>query len=180
MKLHIDDTLSLELLNDTHAEAICELVNANRPVLGEWLPWVSQMQTVDHFRQFIRTSELMREKGVDFAFVILQEESIVGRIGIYRVDQPNRTGSVGYWLGAGFTGKGIISKACEAMLDYGFDHLHLNRIELRCGTENEKSRAVAERLGFRLEGTLRQAEWIDDKCVDHYLFAMIKEDWNSL
>jgi len=177
MKLPVDETLSLELLNDTHAEAIFELVDVNREVLREWLPWVDYMQTVEHFRKFVRDSEHSRKQEIDYGFVILEEESVVGRIGIYRVDQPNKTGSIGYWLGNGFAGRGIITKACEAIIDYGFETLQLNRLEIRCGTQNGKSKAVAERLGFKQEGILSQAEWIGDKCIDHYLFALLKEDW---
>ena len=55
--------------------------------------------------------------------------------------------------------------------------VHINRIELNAATENERSRAVAKRLGFLQEGILRDAEWLDDHYVDHAVYSLLKRDW---
>jgi ribosomal-protein-serine acetyltransferase len=55
----------------------------------------------------------------------------------------------------------------------------LNRVEIRAAVANERSRAIPRRLGFTEEGVLRQAERVGDRFVDHVLYAMLAEDWQS-
>jgi ribosomal-protein-serine acetyltransferase len=57
--------------------------------------------------------------------------------------------------------------------------MKLNRIQINCSVENVRSRGVPERLGFRLEGIQRQAEFINGKFGDWAIYSMLKEDWNA-
>jgi ribosomal-protein-serine acetyltransferase len=61
----------------------------------------------------------------------------------------------------------------------GFDELNLNRITLSTAIDNYRSRAVAERLGFVQEGTLREAEWIKHQFVDHALYSLLRREWDD-
>lgn len=65
------------------------------------------------------------------------------------------------------------------MVDYAFNELNLNRVEIRCAVENKKSRAIPERLHFVNEGCIRQAEWLYDHYVDHIVYGMLKEEWKA-
>ena len=83
---------------------------------------------------------------------------LVGIIGTHQIHWINRTVSIGYWLGEGYQGKGIMTKACKAVIQYLFEECGLHRIEIRAAVDNQKSRRIAERLSFSLEGILRQCE----------------------
>ena len=52
-------------------------------------------------------------------------------------------------------------------------------MEIRCALDNAPSRAIPERLSFRLEGQLRQAEWIYDRFVDHAIYGLLAEEYKS-
>jgi len=65
------------------------------------------------------------------------------------------------------------------MLDHAFGELRLNRVEVFCATDNVKSRAIPERLGFKQEDVIRQAEWLTDHYVDHAVYSILAEEWRA-
>jgi ribosomal-protein-serine acetyltransferase len=87
---------------------------------------------------------------------------------------------IGYWLGESYQGKGLMTGACRALVDYLFSELRLQRIEIRCATSNARSCAVPQRLGFTKEGVLRQAQAFDDHYLDLEVYGLLAEDWNCL
>ncbi|MEO6541880.1 MAG: GNAT family protein [Ferruginibacter sp.] len=180
MKIQVDDTISLEFLEEIHAGSLLNLVNANRDYLREWLPWVDQMQTVANFKQYIIETKKRAVDETDLGYAIIIDKNIVGRIGMHHINRQHKVGEIGYWLAGGLQGRGIITKCCKALIDHGFTELKLNRIEIKCGVGNLKSIAIPEKLLFKKEGILRQAEWLNGKFIDLYLYAMLKEDWMSV
>ena len=180
MKIQVDDTISLEFLEEIHAESLLNLVNANRTYLREWLPWVDQMHTVANFAYYISETKRRAAEKTDFGYAIIIDKNIAGRIGLHHINQQNKIGEIGYWLADGLQGRGIITKCCTAIINHGFTQLGLNRIEIKCATENNKSRAIAEKLQFKQEGILKQAEWLNGKFIDLYLYAMLKDEWKNI
>jgi ribosomal-protein-serine acetyltransferase len=180
MKIQVDDAISLEFIEEIHAESLLNLVNANRAHLMEWLPWVDSMQTVVNFRDYISHCKKLADENTDFGYAIIIDKNIVGRIGLHRINHQNKIGEIGYWLADGLQGRGVMHKCCRALINFGFTTQGLNRIEIKCGLGNDKSRAIAEKLGFKQEGILRQAEWLNGRFIDLYLYAMLKDDWEML
>ena len=72
-----------------------------------------------------------------------------------------------------------MTTACRAYVDHAFTRLDVHRVEIRCAVENRRSRAIPERLGFRLEGTLRDAEWLYDHFVDSVVYGMLADEWKE-
>ena len=180
MKIQVDEIISLEFLEEIHAESLLNLVNTNRHYLREWLPWVDQMQTVANFAYYISDTKKRAAEKTDFGYAIIIEKNIVGRIGLHHINHQHRIAEIGYWLADGLQGRGIISKSCKAIIKHAFKELGLNRIEIKCGVGNDKSRAVAEKLQFKQEGILRQAELLNGKFIDLYLYALLKDEWQDL
>lgn len=177
--LRVNDDLRLELTDDRHAEAAFALIQQSRDHLSEWLPWVANMQILDNFRDYIHRCKRQHQEGTDYGYMIISNGKIAGRIGIHYIHLHNRSGAIGYWLGKGFEGKGIITKACAALINHCYAVLQLNRIEIKCGTGNLKSAAIPERLGFTKEGILRQAEYVNGGFIDLLLYSMLREEWNE-
>lgn len=175
----IDELTQLALLELRHADEIFQVVGAHRNDLREWLPWVDGSQSADNTRDFIRTWIEKREAGDGFAAGIWHAGSFAGGIGLHAIDYNNLSTSIGYWLAPPFRGRGYITKACRRVLDHAFGELNLNRVEIHCAVENERSRAVPERLGFTQEGVLRQAAKLPRGYFDMVVYGMLAEDWNS-
>jgi ribosomal-protein-serine acetyltransferase len=176
MNITIDTTLRLELINTSHAQAIFDMVDGNRDHLRTWLSFVDRMQTSEFARNFVAGTMQRNKDGQEYAFVILENEVVVGRIGVYKIDGQNKIGELGYWVVEHAQGRGIITRSCKTLLDFCLDKLQLNRIEIKCGTGNAKSQAIPRRLHFTEEGILRQAEYINGQFIDLKLYSFLDSD----
>jgi len=161
------------------APAMFRVVDQNRLHLREWLPWVDAIQTVEDELAFIVSAEKSAADGIAFHCAIRCEGAIAGGIGIHPIDKANRKVEIGYWLAAEHQGKGLMTRACGALVDYLFQAVGLNRVVIYCGAGNRKSRAIPERLGFQQEGIHREAEWLYDHFVDLVCYSMLYKDWGS-
>jgi ribosomal-protein-serine acetyltransferase len=179
LRYQISDRLELIPLNLTDAPALFALVTSNRTYLKRWLPWLDSNQTLEDSRQYIRQSMECAQTHQSLISGIFYDQGLVGVVGLNSIDWDNRIGGIGYWLDAAHQGKGIMTQACRAVMDYSFTVLHLNRIEIRCATKNSPSEAIAQRLGLSHEGILKDAEWLYDHFVDHHLYAMLQRDWHQ-
>jgi ribosomal-protein-serine acetyltransferase len=92
------------------------------------------------------------------------------------VDWGNKKTSLGYWLGKKYEGQGIMTQAVDAFTQYAFDKMGLHRVEIRCAEKNKKSRAVPEKLGFQLEGTLKESERLAGGYVNQVVYGKVKTD----
>jgi ribosomal-protein-serine acetyltransferase len=167
----------LRLLEQRHAEELTNLIDRNREHLRAWLPWVDATRAVEDLKNFIRGALKQFAQNKGFVAGIWHEDRLAGVIGYDPIDWENRTTEVGYWLGEEQQGKGLVTAACRALVDHAFGELGLNRVVISCATENEKSCAIPERLGFRREGIERQAEWLYDRFVDHVTYSALASEW---
>lgn len=174
--LEVDAELVLRSPAEEDAEMLFRLVDRNRGYLRQWLPWLDANLEPAHTREFIGHSREQQEQGRSLVLLIEYLGRLCGVAGYNTVDRANRIGELGYWLDERHQGKGIVTRACRALVEYGFETLGLNRVTLAAAVENRKSRAVAERLGFRQEGVRRDAEWLYDHYVDHAAYALLHQD----
>ena len=176
-ELQIDRRLSLRQRQPEDAAEMFALTDANRADLREWMPWLDGCTSAEATRRSIQSTLRHAEEGVGLAAAIREDGRIVGVVSFNEIHRSNRTGHLGYWLGAAHRGRGIATAACRALMQYGFDTLGLNRIVLAAATGNTRSRALAARLGLRLEGAAREAEWLYDRFVDHAVYAITRSEW---
>lgn len=171
--------LELRPLNLRDAGALFALVDVNRARLGRWLPWPDANRSRQDSRTYILRVRAQARHGAAQSFGLWWKGSLVGVAGFVWIDTANRSAAIGYWLAEAAEGQGLMTRAVAALLTHGFRSLGLNRIEIRAGVRNRRSRAVPERLGFRHEGTLRQAERLPDRFVDHAVYGMLATDWRA-
>jgi ribosomal-protein-serine acetyltransferase len=166
----------LRLPEETDAEELFALVDRNRAHLEPWLPWVPSTRSPDDTLLFVRLVRRQVAENNGLQTVIVLDGAIVGVVGFHRVDWMNRATSIGYWLAADRQGRGTMTEAVRALVDYAFGTLDLHRIEISAAVGNARSRAVIERLGFREEGVRRDAERHGDGYLDIVLYAMLATD----
>jgi ribosomal-protein-serine acetyltransferase len=176
----IDDELKLVLPSERNAEEIYRAVRENLEELKLWMPWVTDDYSIESARDFIKTNLIELAQNNTFAAAIALEEKVVGTIGLHHLDAANKSVQIGYWLDKQAQGKGLATKCCRVLINYAFDDLGLNRIQINCSVENVKSRKIPERLGFKLEGIHRQVEWLNNEFRDWAIYGLLAEEWKIL
>ncbi|MCU0511448.1 MAG: GNAT family N-acetyltransferase [Anaerolineae bacterium] len=173
----LGDDLSLTLHEQRHADKVFACTAASREHLRPWLPWVDSTLTVADTAAFVQTALAQYAAGNGFQCIVWQGAEVAGGIGYHYLDYASLKTELGYWLGAPFTGRGLMTRAVRALTDYALRTLHLNRVEIVCAAGNQASRAVPERLGFVPEATLRQSTRAGQLLHDAVVYAMLARDW---
>jgi ribosomal-protein-alanine N-acetyltransferase len=105
----------------------------------------------------------------------------IGTLGFYKWARERAfQAEMGYDLAREYWGKGIMSEAMEAVIDFGFMKMGLNRIEVYIMPRNKRSIKMIKGLGFRREGVIRQ-RYFDElgNFTDDILFSMLRTDWKE-
>lgn len=175
----VDDEIYLGLLEERHSQPLFECVDVNREHLRQWLPWVDETTTVDDSWAFIRSALERFAAGTGITTGVFYGGKLVGVVSYNQLNHTHHEGEIGYWLGQAYQGRGIMTRACKALLAYGFEELELHRVVIRCDVENQRSRAVAERLGFTREGILRQSILRCGRYRDMVLYSKLRREWET-
>jgi len=110
---------------------------------------VAYNTNVDDSATNIKSCMQKNDAGTSLNLSIKYKGKARGRIGLHYIDKSNNITSIGYWLSKKEVGKGITTKAVNVLCKYCFELLKTNRIEIACATDNYKSKAIPERLGFK-------------------------------
>lgn len=176
---YLGDGIALRPVKPADAAELYAVVDANRDRLRAWMPWVDKRSSAADIVEFIHGSVAQHQLGTALRELIVVGGQIAGVISLQQIDRANRCAAIGYWIDEDCEGHGVVSRAVVALCDHGFHEMGLNRIEIQCGTENWRSRKIPERLGFHSEGVLREVEWLNDRYVDHAVYAMLAADWGQ-
>jgi ribosomal-protein-serine acetyltransferase len=179
MEIKIDNDLYLKTLEMNDVEKRFKVINDNRDFLKKWLGWLDYILKVEDLENFTKNciTEEENKKGYTFGIYYLREP--IGVISIKDVNYGSQKAEIGYWLEEKSNGKGVMTKSCKAVLNYCFEELKLNRIQILVATENYSSQVIPERLMFEKEGILRENECLYGKYLDNYSYSMLKKNWKK-
>ncbi len=175
----VDDNIELRLHEEQHAQTLFDLIDDNRDHLRPWFPWVEPTEDVTDSLEFIQKCRQGYADNDVFPTSIWFRDEMAGTFGLFDLDFHTGSGEIGYWLGRKFEGRGIVTRTCRAVLDYAFDDLDLQRVSIRTIPDNTRSAAVAQRLGFTLEGTLRNVTKLHGELRDLEVYSILRREWFS-
>ena len=156
-------------------EAIAETIDTLRP----WMPWADHVPTPAEAEENCRKAAEEFREGRDYRLHLFLRDSLtfVGGSGLHRVDRAVPKVEIGYWVRTSCTGNGYITEAVREISRYAMEELKACRVEIRMSSLNVRSRRVPERLGFALEGILRNNErHIDGTLRDTCVYAKTPEN----
>lgn len=171
----IDDDTIVRTLTREDAETVFRAVDENRDRLRPFMPWerttYSSRETLEFIERSLASPNDLEGNGIWVA------DAFAGSVGV-TIDPLMNTGEIGYWVARQFEGRGLVSRACRLFIGHGFREMHLHRIEIHAAADNRRSQAVAERLGFTLEATLRDGfRRSDGTYVDQVVFGLLEHEW---
>ena len=175
----LDASTELRLLDETDAEVFFSVIQQNRAYLDRWLRWSAGVQTLADARVFLERFAQKANADDGFYAGIFCNGALVGGIVCHYINPSSNKTEIGYWLAEDAVGKGLVTRSCEVVLKVLFEDKGLHRVEIQCGVENERSRAVPIRLGFVQEGIKRDSEWITNRYVDHVVYSMLDHEWRA-
>ena len=165
------------------AKAVKEAVEESRESLRPWMPWWDTHKTFEESVDFCVRSKarwLLREN-MNVGIWERDGGRYLGGSGYHDPDWKARKFELGYWIRTSAEGRGYVSEAVKVLTRSAFEQMGANRVEIRCDVRNERSRRVAERCGYALDGTLRRDTLTTSgELRDTHVFSMLREEYEAV
>ncbi|MBT9245466.1 GNAT family N-acetyltransferase [Gemmobacter fulvus] len=180
-KLRIEtERMSLRLPTHVDYRAWAELRAESAAFLNPWEPVWSQ----DHLSRKAYTNRVywaQRAVAQGTALPVLMirrdDQALLGAITLDNIRRgPVQAGTLGYWIGARHARQGYMREAILTLVHHAFTALDLSRIEAACLPENQASRGVLEKTGFKYEGVAQSYLQIAGRWRNHVLYANLRSD----
>lgn len=170
------DGVTLRFVEPGDAPALFALYERNRERFRPYFSWALKVSSLAEVRRSISEWTAQHYETGSVTGVIEEAGVIRGMAYSTLVDRVHRKMEIGYWLDEGAEGRGLITRACQCVIDYGWDELGMNRIDIVADVRNRASQAVAERLGFTREAVIKQWLRIDGVYTDVASYRLLRED----
>jgi len=172
---------SIRLLTPEDADALTELLRANRGFLTPWDPlrpdayWTAPWQ-----RAQLEEGARDAEAGVAYAFGIYDrtDGALSGRIALNNIVRKAwQSATLGYWVDETHNARGLATDAARLIVAFAFEQAGLHRVQAAVMPRNIRSVRVLEKTGFRYEGLSERYLLINGSWEDHRIYAITSEDW---
>jgi ribosomal-protein-serine acetyltransferase len=155
-----------------------DLVEASRPQLVSWLPWVPYNNSLDASQRYAEAcaADWDNLRALRLGIRSVPTGDLLGIVSLDNCAHVHRSCDLGYWLTTSATRRGLMTEAARVCLRFAFEQIGLHRVRCAAATSNHRSLGVIARLGFRFEGIAREAEFVDSRWVDHAVFSLLESD----
>jgi len=171
-------------LAETDARVVNEAIRRSHEELKRWLPFAQDVPTLSETEANLQRAQELYGTGESFRYLIFLRETgtFVGTVSLFGIDWDVPKAEIGYWLDSTHTGRGYMTEAVEAVVRFGCAQFDFKRIEIRCESTNEGSRLIPERLGFQLEGMLRNEDLSADgmRLTDTAVYGLLPGELRPL
>ena len=151
---------------------------ASNPEVSEYTMWSTHV-SIEDTKYFLKSLTKMYKKRelVDWGIVHKAEKKFIGTCGFVEWSMTHSRAEIGYALSARYWSEGYMSEAVNAIIEFGFREMLLNRVMGRCEVHNIASARVMEKVGMQLEGILRQQLFVKGKYWDLKIYSILREEF---
>lgn len=170
---------------ETERLILREIVAADAAVLHRY--WsdddVTEYMVLDPFEKIEDTIQMIvllaglfaDDSGIRWAVVRKEDGVVIGTCGFHNLKPEHFRAEMGYEIGKEYWGQGLMSESIKAILDYGYETMDFNRVEAFVNEGNSRSLRLLEKIGFRLDGTLREYEFARGRFVDQHCLSLLRK-----
>lgn len=174
---------TLRTFSEADAKALATLLANNKYFWSTYEP-IHRDEFYTEEAQYKKILEGMQLLALnrEFTFGIYEKgtEHLIGHIALYAIKRmPYSSAFVGYSMDHDFLGQGIATDAVKRILQFAFTSVKIHRVEAYIAPQNIASIRVVEKCGFVQEGLLRKLLYINGEWVDHYMYAILQEDYRD-
>jgi RimJ/RimL family protein N-acetyltransferase len=147
------------------------------PEIAKYMSWEPH-RNIEQTRKFIERLQVEKENDKSYTWSIFLDNQFCGIVSLIAILRKHRAltydkAELAYWLGHGFQGKGIMTEACEQVIDFAFTKLKLHRLTVSHACGNKASEGLINRLNFRYIGEEREAFKKNGVWIDHKLYELL-------
>ena len=140
-------------------------------------PWTERRQADEFLAR--DASSIAEGSSARLGIVRKADGALIGNCTLFSFDLQCRRAETGYVLSSAAWGHGYANEAVTALLDWGFEKLHLNRVEADIDPRNMPSARALERLGFTREGHLRERWIVNGEVTDSFIYGLLRSEWKT-
>ncbi|KFZ36570.1 hypothetical protein HR45_15670 [Shewanella mangrovi] len=172
--------LQLKALHIQDAAAFFEHIEQNRAIYEDTIPFVSRTHSLEQVAALLNANLAKQQCGEALFYTLWHEQQIAGYLLVREIEPQARWAEIGYMLGREWHGKGIMTLACKLLIEHLFTTLAMDKVVICCNDDNKASITMAQRLGFTLEGTLRQYFVVNGVRRNMCSYGLLKHEWQAL
>lgn len=165
---------SLEFINDYSVYRFWGLYDEKNDKDGTRRP-KKRIKTDYHYKTTLKEYKAGRE--LTWLMELKETGRVIGEIVLYDF-KLQKQADIGYRISKRYWGQGFATEAGEAIVSFAFSDLELDRLQIRCFTDNPGSVRIAEKLGFQKEGMIRKGVIIN-VITDYYIFGLLREEYQK-
>ena len=200
-ELTIDDEISVRTLHPDNAKELFALLERNRSRLRPWIHPSALPETMRATRIFtiecffnsfdnpmeVLDSPYFEEVGHYFRDLVDPQMELgiwmrgllAGEVSFSVLEESPGSAEFGYWITEEQEGKGIVTRCVRGLMNYAVAHLNTERFVIGCAENNDRSRAIPVRLGYRLQETIPNGELIGEYVYDRLVYEMLSTEWQE-
>ena len=170
------ERLLLRPFTESDAPPVVALAGDRR--IADTMISIPHPYTIEHYNQWLAAiySAKERDRSYHFAITEKNDNKLVGSVEIRDIDSEHRQAELSLWIGTGYWNRGYASEAANAVIEFAFNRLGLNRIYAHHMMRNPACESLFKKIGMQREGILRQRVIKWNVPEDVGLYAILKDD----
>jgi len=178
-----DGVIGIRRFRRDDAPLMLEAVLESYRDLSTWLTWCRDRYSHKDSEAFVSNCRDEWDSGQSFCFAIVRalDGAFLGSVGLNQLNHIHKFANLGYWVRSGYTGQGVASASVRLVARFGLRELGFNRLEIVVPAGNRPSQRVAEKVGARREGVLRNRIVLRGRMDHAVMYSLVAEDlpaWN--
>lgn len=171
----------IRIFTPSDADVLAQFLAHNKNEWSKYEPVHSAYYyTAQAQRKKIIEGNYLAQRNREFTFGVFVGDILVGHIALYSIKRmPYKSAFIGYAMDKNYVGQGIMTEAIMLVQRFAFERLALHRLEAYVAPHNVASRRVLVKTGFIKEGLLRQLLWLNGQWEDHYMYAIVREQYKK-